>query len=497
MIFRSVLILLLSFSVCTSELNGQLSFTNVIEGQYGKLPQETVDPFPSIYDRLVIDYRQKYWNASATIEQFHTRFSGRSYVDLSQVRFQFKKNAWDIKFGNFYETLGRGMMLRAFEIPGAILEDIGFRSRTYFHRDILGSSIKYESKKFSVHVMGGGVLNNVFPPTFGRTNRRVDIIGATALKYKLFKGQEIGLNMMRRSQIDSPADYHVGLSLAGRIIKGLSYYLEYADIVDREGHAFYSGLTANKGAASLSLEYKNYKNFILGAGINEPPAGVKQQTYRVLNRSIHVPNPLNEEGIQADLLIRLNDRSTLNLNHALAQNKFGFIDATFRQYFVELQSSIGDNYDFKAFGDYSKDPFKGEANRYSAGLYSDLLLSEQVAFIHEIEYQSIDRSGERINNFNMLGGLNIHSSLSISILGEATNDPFLLSESSTQKIYLGANVRYMPDASNTFQFFGGQRRGGPACSAGVCYEILDFKGIELRWIRRYRAKPKPKKQLNQ
>jgi hypothetical protein len=33
---------------------------------------------------------------------------------------------------------------------------------------------------------------------------------------------------------------------------------------------------------------------------------------------------------------------------------------------------------------------------------------------------------------------------------------------------------------NTISMFAGKRRGGPACTSGICYEVLDFEGIEIR-----------------
>ena len=32
--------------------------------------------------------------------------------------------------------------------------------------------------------------------------------------------------------------------------------------------------------------------------------------------------------------------------------------------------------------------------------------------------------------------------------------------------------------------FAGSRRGGPACTAGTCYEVLPFRGVEVRLTSR-------------
>jgi len=59
----------------------------------------------------------------------------------------------------------------------------------------------------------------------------------------------------------------------------LEYFGEYARDLAEDNYALFAGLSGFKDNFSYSLEYRNYQNFSLGAGINEPPAGVKQQTH--------------------------------------------------------------------------------------------------------------------------------------------------------------------------------------------------------------------------
>ena len=477
--------LLLSVFIISNSWS-QINITNLMEGQFGKLPDESADPFPSIYDRLEVDYRKKGFSVSTTIEQYHTTFNGRSYFDLSQLTLGYKKKKWDIKLGNFYETLGRGILLRSFEFPGALLEDVGFRSRTYFHRDVLGASVKYKTKKATFQIIHADVLNNVLPPIFDRSDRRTDNISAALASVKYVKGHELEIIAMRLDFPNQDPTEYLSLNANGAITKGLNYYVEYARNTEENDYALYAGFTGFYGNFSYSLEYKDYDNFSLGAGNNEPPAAVKQQTYRVLNRSIHVSDPFNERGYQIDLFYNFNNGTILNLNHSLARNIFSGNATTFRQYFVEIQSSLNKNLDYKAFLDYSEDPFKGESNRISAGLYTDIGINENVRILPEVEYQTFDRRGSDVYNFNMAIGLNIQSKVSFSVLAEVTNDPFLLQDDQSTRIYLGNTIRYKPNYKNTFQLFFGERRGGPQCTSGVCYEILDFRGAEIRWISKFR-----------
>jgi hypothetical protein len=86
-------------------------------------------------------------------------------------------------------------LLRSFEIPGAILEDQGFRSRNYFFRDVQGLTAKLKLKDFTTKVIWGKPLNNVFPPNQDNSVRRIDEIKAVYSDYN-FKKQTLGASFL-------------------------------------------------------------------------------------------------------------------------------------------------------------------------------------------------------------------------------------------------------------------------------------------------------------
>ena len=476
----------LTFLLCGTLSFSQFSGTNIIEGQIGQLPNETVEVFPSIYNRTELKYQYKEFTTGLTLEQFYTIYENRSYFDLSQVNIAYKKKKWNINLGNIYETLGRGLLLRSFEIPGSLIEDIGFRSRTYFHRDILGASVKFKSKRVTIKLLRGDLLNNVLPPTFDRKLRRIDLINAIEVNVKYLGKQKMGLRLMNHQMSGLSDDNLTSGSLEGPITKAFNYYVEYAsNLSNSDTYAFYSSINGYSGSFSFSIEYKKYNNFVIGAGFNEPPALIKEHTYKVLNRSTHVTNPLNEEGYQLDIFYIFKNGSVLNVNHSRAINDFTNNKDVFQEYFAEFSSSFKKIIDYKVFLDYSNDPFKGQRDRLSGGIYSDIRLNEALRFLPEFEYQRFTRNDIGATNINLSLGLNMNSKIFFSILVEFTDDAFLVKEGQMHRIYLGNAIRFKPDYKNTFQFFFGERQGGPLCSAGVCYEILDFRGMEVRWTTRF------------
>ena len=486
-IYGSLLILsiLLSYHI---RLHAQLSGNNLAEFQYGQLPNDT-SSISTLYDRLVLNYNYKWLKANATIEQFYSPIGNSSYLNLSQFSVYLRFKPFEFKVGNFYETIGRGLLLRSFEIPGAILEDLSYRSRHYFNRDILGVSAKYNYKNFITKLLYGRPLNYVFPPTQAFKYRRPDAIAAAYSEYS-FKQQTMGLAAMQHSNGGIDKTFLMATA-SGNISHILSYYTELAknvsdfalsDFSNTASYALYSGLNFTKNNFGISAEYKNYKNFLIGSGINEPPALVKEHSYKVLNRSTHVLQLLNETGYQAELFYTFPNLSTLTFNNTLAINNFGqkFV---FQEFFLEYDFSITENHEIKLFTDYADDPFKLEKNRISAGISTDSKIFEQSSFKTNYEFQTFERTGNNYQNHVLVLGYAFKSKFICNITSEYSNDSFFVTTGS--KIWVGANLKYQLNNNHSLQIFAGERRGGPACNAGVCYEVLDFTGFEMRLTSRF------------
>ena len=486
-ISKSVLIIsvVLSYSNLSQ---AQFSGNNIAEYQYGSLPGDSTS-MSTLYDRLVAGYNYKFLKASATLEQFHTPLAGSSYIKLSQFSLQYKHKSFDIKAGNFYETIGRGTLLRSFEIPGAILEDLSYRSRHYFNRDLLGISARFQHKDFQTKILYGRPLNYVFPPTQEFNDRRADTFAAIYSEYS-HKSQTLGVSAMKHSNSGTDK-YFLMTTLSGNISEIVSYYTEIAknvsdfalsDFSDQASYAIYGGLNLTINNFGLSAEYKNYKNILIGSGINEAPALIKEHTYKVLNRSTHVLQLINETGYQIEAFYTFPDLSTLTFNNSLAINNFGQ-ETIFQEYFLEYDFSISDKHDIKIFTDYAEDPFKLEEHRISAGINTDWKAFKASSIKANYEFQTFKRLGENYQNHVFVLGYAYKSKIIGTIVTEYSNDSFIITEGS--KIWFGAGIKYQVNKSNNLQIFAGERRGGPACNAGVCYEVLDFKGIELRLTSRF------------
>jgi len=484
-----ILFLVLSLSFIAPDLRAQLSGQNLMEYQFGRLPNETGSSFSSIYDRFLLDYSMKGFKAGGTIEQFYTPFSNRNYTRLSQYRLHYNSKPFEVKIGHFYETIGRGLMLRSYEIPGAILEDKSYRSRQYFHRDLLGLTAKFRHKGFTAKMLWAKPLINVLPPTFKEKDLRLDRVAAVQTEYSV-KGQLIGTAVM---QLDNSTgkSWFAMANASGNILPYLSYYGEMVkntsefslgDFSSVASFAIYGNLNLSFDNFGLSAEYKNYNNFLLGSGFNEPPALVREHSYKLLNRSTHVLQPQNEKGFQFEGFFHFSDESALTLNYTRAVNNFSK-KSVFQEYFAEYAFALKEKHDLKLFADWAQDQFKLEEDRFSTGFYADWKLGKTTSMNTSYEYQTFNRTGTAVQNQVFSAGISLKSKFSGYVISEWSNDPVIVD--SKHKIWLGTGVKYRVNSKHALQLFAGERRGGPACNSGVCYEVLDFRGVELRLSSRF------------
>ena len=461
-------------------VRAQLKGTNLAEFQYGNIPGMEPSGLTSLYNQLNLSYRHKFITIKGRIETFQPSHSEeRSYTRLSQFSAKYSREGLYLQAGSIYQTIGRGILLRNYELPSSIWEDIGYRVRYGFYKDLQGLSAGYTSENFQVKLMRGRVLAVDLPPTFERLERRPDLVEAAEANYTL-KDHTLGLAFMRQTNQGASSNYATAY-LEG-FINYISYYAEYA-FGNNDARAIYGSLAFSGERIGISLEYKDYKNFLIGTGISDPPTLVKEHSSRLLNRSTHVPILSNESGYQADISFQINPGNRINLNHSLAKNILSEeISYTFSEYYIDLESFINETWYGKVFGDYSRDPFKAENQRITAGIILEKELNEFTVGT-DLEAQSITRDfGESQNLVNYYASLSLKkgSKYGVTAIFEISDDPFLLDEGETQITYPGIIFDYQPVHSTKLSLFAGKRRGGPACNSGVCYEVLDFEGIELR-----------------
>lgn len=474
---------------------------NTVELQYGNLPYEDKN-FGSSYDQVNLFYDHNNLSFYGRVEYFLTPYEDRNYQDLTQKRIQYRDDTFRIRLGNFYETIGRGLLLRSYDIPGSVYEDEFERTRYSFFRDLEGVAIDATTNWLEVKALHAKPLFNILPPNFKPdTLRRPDLVEAIQTNVFLSEKISIGGALMRSYPNFSNATSEYGsFMFSSTPIQNISFFGEYAfeteaqvlAFQDEDAYALYIGSNFYIDSFGGSIEYKNYNNFRLGQGFNDPPSLIKEHTYPVLNRSTHVLETSNESGFQFETYYNFEEGHAITANFTTAKNDL-FREFNYMEFFLEGYYEADDYLSLKAFFDYADDEPKSEENRISVGLITDKSFNYEWGLNLDLQYQTFERSFDPDLSSNYYGAITFTylPDLSAGIVFEASTDPQQTDNPNSfavetkSRSWLGSNFSYRFSSSNRIDVFAGKRRGGPACTSGICYEILDFEGVEVRFSTRF------------
>lgn len=490
-------VLILSTLVCfclPAMLEAQFSGSNMAEYQLGNIPGEEPSNQSSLYNQLDLKYRYKGLSLFTKAELYQPSFGEDiNYARLSQFRASYSTKSLSLEVGHSYTSLGRGLLMRNYSLPSSIYEDRGYRIRYAYNKDILGVTAKYKSKYVDVKLVRGTVLTVGLPPTLPDEDRRTDLVEGGEITGK-FLNQALGVLGMRHTNGGISANYGglfyngniAGVTLYGEIAKQLDD-TNFLSFDEQDAYGAYLGLNYAKGMFGGSFELKKYQNFSIGNGVNDPPTLIKEHNVRLLNRSTHVPHLSYETGYQVEIYVSFDNGSVLTLNNAMANNEIGINEHTFTEYYADYYFNVSDNIQLKVLADYAQDPLINEPHRYTTGLSADVQHGKLSSYF-EFDIQWIEREIVTTDNFS-----NIYTAYTLSQAGkfsasailEMSSDPFFLEDDDTQNFYPAAAFTYDIDKHNKITAFAGRRRGGPSCTSGVCYDVLDFEGIELRLVTRF------------
>ena len=475
----------------------QINISSLAEYQVGNMPDASPENLTTLYNNLDLFYQQNNVVASFKFERFQHPDFQKEYGRFTQKALTFSLDPLEVTFGNFTEIFGSGLLLRSFEISGNILEDQLYRTRYGFYRDIDGMLAKYQTDNFELKVLRGRPLFNALPPTADQETRRPVLVEGLEAAVTIFDDFTIGQVYLRENSSTGSKEYG-SLNLGANLSENLQVYSEYAQLFegtknlfsfsDKSSHAFYAGGNYTIGPLGLSFEAKDYKNFLLN--FNDPPPIVREHQYLVLNRSTHLLEPLDETGWQGELIWGAKNGDQLTISFAHATNQLLGKDADFEELFAEVALRYGKNTSGKFFFDYSIDEFNFERDRIALGTQLSRKWSNRWSSAFSLEYQRFTRNLGLLQNVkNAAATLSVTRApdLSVGIVWEMTNEADRERLTADQaepntfsKNWLAFTAGYQVNRNHFISLFYGTRRGGPACTSGICYDVLDFEGFEMR-----------------
>ena len=311
------------------------------------------------------------------------------------------------------------------------------------------------------------------------------------IESRIFISQYTFSGSYLRDNSDDHYDEYGSLAIEAVLPFELQVYSEYAqqfggenkilDISKNTAHALYLGANWLYNTFGMSYEYKSYNEFLLG--YNDPPPLVKEHQYLLLNRSTHRLIPVNETGWQTEFFYSMAGGNAVNLNFSESVNELFDNRYISQEQFIELNYFLSGVTNIKAFFDHSIENIFAIDKRYTIGTYLETEFSDLWSISVDLQYQQFERilnEIDKVKNYAALISVSRAPNLSFGFVLEKSNDSADIPEDKDEEYWLGGNLNYQYSQVHLISMFLGKRRGGNACTAGICYEVLPFEGVELR-----------------
>ncbi len=492
----------------------QVSGSNTLEARAGSDPFDPTQPSNrfALYDGLDLGYVRdglrlglRFETARNSQETFEYATVTQRFADWTDARVR-------ARVGNFYTILGRGLLHRSFEVPGVVLDPRGEDSPYMFARDVDGALLEASIGPLALLGLAGSPNGATQSPAVedeGGPPRHDGDIAGGQIEASPLPGVRAGAGYIRFSAETfagtNTSEHGTGfaeldpLALAGVHGISLPLYAEYAQtnasFADwwkfRTGedvpHALYAGANLLWGVFSLSAEWKDYRDFRLGT--NDPPSLVRESSFPLLNRNTHVLNATSEQGYQLEATANGPGWGSFTLNLSRADGEPSGFPVRFEEQYVELHvpsPGVG-RAEATFFYDRGRDDYVFVDFREvygGAGLYRITPLWSVNADLELL--RAVRRPG--VGYRDWYASLQVARAEwgSLGIVWDRSTDPTVedADRPGEPSVYVSGTASAQLSERTQAVLFAGVRRAQLACTAGTCYEVPAFRGVELRLLSR-------------
>jgi hypothetical protein len=486
----------------------QLAIDNLLELQLGNRPTEPYRDRTDTYDQLDAALAFGLTRAGVRFESDHSSDESAPYGRVTRRWFEFGEPRLRVRAGNYTTILGRGLLHRSWELPGVVLDQSGVRSRYGFLRDVDGLTLDAAAGPVALRGVEGrpnsGEVSPGVEDAYDVPRYAGEMIGGQAL-VRTWRDATIGAHYLRFTPDGLRHREYGSGSLAldplGMLKVGgvsLPLYAEYAradatlsnwwDLRAPEGtpSALYASANLLAGPFALSAEWKDYEQFRLG--INDPPSLVREHTFVLPNRSTHLVHLEDEEGYQIEGTVRIGGWGSLlgNLSRGDGEVSPSLPPRRFAERYVEadFEPRVDRGGRMALFYDFNEDQFEGVQGRDMVGgrITHDLphTLTAELDVEHLHERRAPDAFDDEYLSFTLQ-----HARWgSAAFIWQRTTDPAERLDE-LPRHYLAGVLSAPIGQRHVVTLFAGQRREGIACTAGTCYVVEAFEGVELRITSRF------------
>ena len=495
-------------------VTAQPAVNNLLEAQAGNFPFTEPANRTDLYDQFQIEYGFTQGRVGLRFEFDRNSEDQFDYQAVTQRWAEWSDPRLRLRVGNFYTLLGRGLVHRSFELPAVVLDQPGVRSRYGPSRDVDGAMVDGAWGPVAGRLLGGTANSGLYSAApenelFGLERYQGTLMGGQ-LAATVWRDARLGGTYLRTSN-GQGVNRELGsgfveldpFRLAGITGAALPIYVEYAQADRPLGDGFlrtgaqdtvalYAGAELLAGPFAFSAEWKDYREFRLG--INDPPSLVREHAYTLLNRATHVLDATREQGFQLEGSWTATALGSVLANWSRADGR----GDRFEERSLELHATpeaipAGEA---TLFYDEGKDEFSSIAARRIYGGAALWRVSARWSTAIDLERQEATRTLIGVPSvwFN-----DDYAALTVSLAGigslsgqwERSTDPeqedpaLALDGVVDPRHFFAAILRATLSEHHEATLLVGERRGGRACTAGTCYEVQPFQGVELRLLSRF------------
>ncbi len=524
---------------------GSLQGSNLLIFEVGRNPRSTLeeDGRNRLFNQFILDYRIKSLAAGLRVDVFHDSANAEmavgpggddyEYDEITQRYLEWSDLTNTVRLGNGYAILGRGLLFRAFELPGVVrqtlIPTIGYAE----NRDLDGVTAQHSSEWLEATVFHGEPTILPDAPPGLPPDRRSGEASGGRLAARPWPGVWVAGSYLRleetseltegkRGAVDVALQVSRFVPLLVEHDVDVSLYGEYAadawnpwqdgfNTNTGTPHALYSSAEVSYPGGGFSFETKDYHQFDLR--VNDPPSLVPELDPKLLNRSTHVLQSRDEKGHQLAWSQSIPSPwgdVTAEIVHAQASGREETLGmfGTRREYelrYARIASDPARDLRVNVYAADGLDEFEIVPVDFqrTVGLSAETTVTSDVSVELDLSHQVEDllftrvqgmqlvQVVERVDNFAAALIATLPGALTVGLDYERSNDPDEADDVQTTEVetdtreWLAMVVRRSIGWRHDVTLFAGSRRGGTNCVSGTCYVVPDFKGVEVRVTSRF------------
>ncbi len=502
----------------SSAAEGRIQASNLMLYQVGHDPGNQEADGTRLFDRLQLDYLSGDFRYGLRAQTYRTSESGLVHEAFYHKYAEWRGRDIRVRIGSSFATIGRGLLFRAFELPGVVREVNTITDSKYMDsRDLDGVVVDGRSGRLEFLLISGRPLAYADnPPGLDFLARRDGTVSGGRIGFDLGRGFSLGHGYIRsdgfigEGRIDTEEFSSVdvtfdGASLFPAMLEAgwdARLYTEYAGLswtpvsdapstAADDPHALYTSVEVSRNRWTVTWETKHYRDFQLP--FNDAPNLVPELAPSLVNRRSHFLFADDEKGRLLGLQGAFAGDWTVHVERADADNSDEMNPLEYRLSYVEISSPALANTRLTIFAAEGKDDVESLSQHRTLGITLEQSVTDLDAVSVNLEVQTVERPGSDIIHHDILATISVSraglGSLSLVLEKsddpELTDDPFTLEIETERRTWLGAIAQASLNQYHELFVFAGKRRGGTACTSGTCYLVPDFSGVEARVVSRF------------